>query len=100
MVVDMFLYLNIMLHDLPSFIMDRDISKETQFLSVIVNCTEWFVQLLMLPLLSIMHFVAIYWPTIFRGISFRQFAFCNAGTVLIAMSCTSKLPHMICNYRM
>ncbi|VDO45669.1 unnamed protein product [Haemonchus placei] len=70
MSTDITVYLNTVIHDVPSFVMNTDIFKtpEPAYVSVLIILCQWFSQLFALLVLSVLHFIAVFSPAKFRSI--------------------------------
>ncbi|XGW05574.1 hypothetical protein V3C99_016160 [Haemonchus contortus] len=85
--MDVIAYLNTVIHDVPSFIMDTDIfkTKEPAYVSVLIILCQWFSQLFALMVLSIIHFIAVFSPAKFRSILPKHMRIINVFIVIIAV---------------
>ncbi|VDM67491.1 unnamed protein product [Strongylus vulgaris] len=92
MILDVAVHFVTIFHDVPSYFLNQDFSTVgTTYVYVLILCLQWFAQLLFLPLLSIIHFLAIFSPAKFRKASHRHFACANAVVILLALILTA--PH-------
>ncbi|RCN48034.1 hypothetical protein ANCCAN_05860 [Ancylostoma caninum] len=92
MVMDIVVYMNTILHDIPSFITNTDFSVAgLRYVSVLILCSQWFSQLLFLPVLSVIHFLAIFSPTKFRSIANKHVYGANIAIVMFGFLMTGNL---------
>ncbi|CAJ0603310.1 unnamed protein product [Cylicocyclus nassatus] len=99
MLLDIAVYINVIFHDVPSFIPDRDVSTSvTIYLSVLALSLQYFAQLLFLPALSIIHYFAISRPAQFRGFSMREFTCVNVIVMLSALIIAAPLFTEYCGH--
>ncbi|VDO24270.1 unnamed protein product [Haemonchus placei] len=98
--MDIAVYLNTVLHDVPSFFLDTDIFKtaEQAYLSILILCCQWFTQLFALLVLSVLHFIAVFSPAKFRTLLPRHMQMINLGIVLIGILFTVPLFTPYCGY--
>ncbi|VDO24261.1 unnamed protein product [Haemonchus placei] len=84
---DIAMYLNTIIHDVPSYFMDEDLYKTPQpaYLSALSIVLEWYSQLFALLVLSVLHFIAAFYPTNFRAISSRHMHMINLSIVLVSV---------------
>uniref|UniRef100_A0A7I4YX82 G_PROTEIN_RECEP_F1_2 domain-containing protein n=1 Tax=Haemonchus contortus TaxID=6289 RepID=A0A7I4YX82_HAECO len=84
---DIAAFLNTIIHDVPSYIMDEDLYKTPQqaYLSALSIVLQWYSQLFALVVLSVLHFIAAFYPTNFRTISLRHMHMINLFIVLVSI---------------
>nr|CDJ81609.1 unnamed protein product [Haemonchus contortus] len=87
MSTDITLYLNTVIHDVPSFVMNTDIFKtpEPAYISVLILLCQWFSQLFALLVLSVIHFIAVFSPAKFRSILPKHMWITNLLIIVIAI---------------
>ncbi|CAJ0602777.1 unnamed protein product [Cylicocyclus nassatus] len=97
MVMDIAIYIIAIVHDVPSYALEKDFSRTTQVF-VLILCLQWFAHLLFLPLLSVIHLIAIFSPARFRKASYRHFTNANIAVVIISLLITAPLYSKYCGY--
>ncbi|KAK6052718.1 hypothetical protein COOONC_09777 [Cooperia oncophora] len=100
MVMDIAAYLTLLGHDLPSFIMSTDVSPHpfVTYLMVVIMFVEWFTQLFVLLILSVIHALAVFTPFQFRTFSSGKMRIVNAVMMVVALSLTVPLFTPYCGY--
>uniref|UniRef100_A0A7I4YY35 G_PROTEIN_RECEP_F1_2 domain-containing protein n=1 Tax=Haemonchus contortus TaxID=6289 RepID=A0A7I4YY35_HAECO len=100
MSMDIAAYLNTVIHDVPSFIMDTDIFKtpEPAYVSVLIILCQWFSQLFALLALSVLHFIAIFSPAKFRSILPRHMWITNFFIIVIGILLTVPMFTPYCGF--
>lgn len=118
MAMDIPVYLITMFHDVPSFILKRDIlpckyqqkkpdrtydvtnnlhfariisDEVVKDVAVLFLCGQWFSQLFVLLALSFIHFVAVFAPSRFRGITPKNITTINIMIVAVGLLFTGKI---------
>ncbi|KAK5973224.1 hypothetical protein GCK32_002046, partial [Trichostrongylus colubriformis] len=90
--LDILEYLNYIIHDIPSYTLDMDIFQNTEviYVSILILCCQWFAQLFVLLALSLIHFIAIFFPSQFRTISAKSIYVVNL--IIIAIGIFLSIP--------
>ncbi|KAK6025957.1 hypothetical protein OSTOST_08127, partial [Ostertagia ostertagi] len=93
MAMDAALYLNTVIHDVPSFFLGTDIfgDRDLTYISVLIMGCQWFSQLFVLLVLSVIHFIAVFSPALFRTLLPTHIQMINFGIVLISILFTVPL---------
>nr|CDJ81610.1 Protein C15H9.3 [Haemonchus contortus] len=100
MSTDITVYLNTVIHDVPSFVMNTDIFKtpELAYVSVLFILCQWFSQLFALLILSVLHFIAVFSPAKFRLILPRHIWITNFFIIVIGTLLTVPMFTPCCGY--
>ncbi|XGW05560.1 hypothetical protein V3C99_016151 [Haemonchus contortus] len=100
MSMDIAVYLNTVIHDVPSFAMDTDIfeTREEAYISVLLLHLQWFSQLFALLVLAALHFMAVFTPTKFRTVLPRHMQMTNIFIVLIGILLTVPMFTPYCGF--
>ncbi|KAK5984653.1 hypothetical protein GCK32_017995 [Trichostrongylus colubriformis] len=100
MSLDVLVYLNNVIHDIPSYALDRDIFETPQaaYVSIIIRCCQWFGQLFVLLVLSFIHFYAVFFPTHFRAITRSKIFAVNVSILVTGLLLTIPLLTPYCGY--
>ncbi|VDO73838.1 unnamed protein product [Heligmosomoides polygyrus] len=100
MAMDIPVYLITMFHDVPSFILKRDILpyEVVKDVAVLFLCGQWFSQLFVLLALSFIHFVAVFAPSRFRGITPKNITTINIMIVAVGLLFTVPMYTPYCGY--
>ncbi|VDO24268.1 unnamed protein product [Haemonchus placei] len=100
MSLDIVVYCNTIIHDVPSFFMDKDLFKTPQqaYLSTLFIVVQWYCQLFALLVLSVLHFIAAFFPANFRAISSRHMHMINLFVVLISILLSVPMYTSCCGY--
>ncbi|XGW05559.1 hypothetical protein V3C99_016150 [Haemonchus contortus] len=100
MSLDVAVYFNTIIHDVPSFFMDHDLFKTPQqaYLSTLFIVVQWYCQLFALLALSVLHFIAAFFPANFRTISSRHMHMINTFIVLISILLAVPMYTPCCGY--
>ncbi|XGW11379.1 hypothetical protein V3C99_012688 [Haemonchus contortus] len=97
---DIAMYLNTIVHDVPSYFMDEDLFKTPQqaYLSALSIALQWYIQLFALLVLSVLHFIAVFFPANFRTISSRHMHMINLFIVFIGILLSVPMFTPCCGY--
>ncbi|KAK6055884.1 hypothetical protein COOONC_06611 [Cooperia oncophora] len=100
MVMDIAAFLTVLGHDLPSFIMDSDVSPDhlVNYFLVMIIYLQWFTQLFVLLVLSVIHSLAVFTPTQFRTFSSGNMKMTNAVIMIVALLLTVPVLTPYCGY--
>ncbi|VDM71794.1 unnamed protein product, partial [Strongylus vulgaris] len=89
MIIDTAAYCTVIIHDVPSYALNIDfLANEMYYVSVLIQCLQWFTQLLFLPVFSIVHFMAIFSPMTFRTLSQKHFLVANIAVLTLGLLLT------------
>ncbi|CAJ0588275.1 unnamed protein product [Cylicocyclus nassatus] len=99
MLLDVCVFLNTIAHDVPSYILQKDITTTlTTEAATVLLSVQWFFQLFLLPVLSVIHLLAVFAPLNFRRISRKDTLVCIIVILLISASMTAPLFTSCCGY--
>ncbi|KAK6014890.1 hypothetical protein OSTOST_19717 [Ostertagia ostertagi] len=87
MAMDVAVYIINIVHDVPSFALDTDVFKapELTYVAVLILCCQWFGQLFVLLVLSVLHFIAVFSPANFRTLLPIHMQMINIAIVIIGV---------------
>ncbi|CAI4232883.1 unnamed protein product [Auanema sp. JU1783] len=95
-------FLVVIPHDIITYFNPKAFYPEDSvqyILSVVIQSIAWFAQLVFLPVFSILHFVAIYYPILFRKLSSGIFTAIIGSCYLITIILTIPLFTSCCGYK-
>ncbi|WKY13926.1 hypothetical protein Q1695_004620 [Nippostrongylus brasiliensis] len=100
MIMDTAVYVNTIVHDVPSYALRRDVfpNRIAASISVLILCVQWFSQLFVLLFLSIFHFIAVFCSSHFRRITSGNIVTVNIVIVAIGISLTVPLYTKYCGF--
>ncbi|KAK5985097.1 hypothetical protein GCK32_002563 [Trichostrongylus colubriformis] len=100
MTMDVAVYLNTAIHDVPSFAVDSDIFGDSKlfYISILILCIQWFTQLFALLMLTVLHFIAVFSPARFRRLLPVHIQIVNLVIVCIGVLLSVPVLTPFCGY--